>query len=765
MNAGNRLLPSDKPPDRRRLHYATLYFRQSVYMCIIGLIIAASISSLNFRSIIVASSWVFLLICYFYLRRLLVARNHWLMKEEGVIYHGFAGILGVSLTYIALELSGYGTVGLDPLNLWLLILPPLGLVSRYGRTKDWARLFILAIILQLCTRFVWVNFVELSTSARQAWPLTAENIYYYRGIANLSTVIQICVIALLSFGIHLTFRWRRNLLIQADIELQVINKLSSGVTIDNNFTQAAEAIHKLDKSSTDYFPFVYIMGWNERSKRLRVLGGAGKQKTDWENIELKYNEGITGRAFAKGETINEPDVSKLTSDEYVCPKGFEHVRSELATPILYQEKKLGVLTVQSERTNIFDKHDERLLKALSGSLGIAFANALNLDQRVANAHKLTQEILKAGEDYQNRAKWYDAIFEAGKIHLNGDSFILFRLAPGTNYPIRPSLVRPKSIQAPLKKTWPIPDGSYFWKLLKQWEPVFMNQIVTRSNAANSDSDLWALDFLQETNTQSLVFIPIGLYERIAFMFILYRSKQTFGDVDKLAIATFAAALESSYRQLDSNQGEVHRWGSFIHEGLTPQIHNLNAQLDQVKKNKNNPDAIPFLVEAAKQLVQQTGEQITLATIGLGYNYDPNTHTLKEGLNKAAGRLALGREKRPTTEISGTELVEDEDPTLIELLYRLATEAMANAVKHGEATVIRVHFQRTKQAIFVEIHDDGKGLEKEHRKDRPYGIYSLRKFLQRAYDVELCIENLPNHGVRVAATFPLIPNDEKVYSNV
>src|SRR5688500_13534014 len=129
MPTHNRFLPSDKPPDRRRLHQASLYFRIGVYAIIVSTVVFAAISSPNLKILIIAVPWLLLLFLYFFLRRFLKKRNHWLMREEGVFYHGLAGVLGIGLTYTAFELFGYGTGGLDPLNLWLLILAPLGLVS------------------------------------------------------------------------------------------------------------------------------------------------------------------------------------------------------------------------------------------------------------------------------------------------------------------------------------------------------------------------------------------------------------------------------------------------------------------------------------------------------------------------------------------------------------------------------------------------------------------------------------------------------------
>ena len=54
------------------------------------------------------------------------------------------------------------------------------------------------------------------------------------------------------------------------------------------------------------------------------------------------------------------------------------------------------------------------------------------------------------------------------------------------------------------------------------------------------------------------------------------------------------------------------------------------------------------------------------------------------------------------------------------LYHIAQEAIANAIKHGQARMIRVSLQARKNGTTLEIKDDGKGFPKERQQKQEQG---------------------------------------------
>jgi two-component system sensor histidine kinase UhpB len=87
---------------------------------------------------------------------------------------------------------------------------------------------------------------------------------------------------------------------------------------------------------------------------------------------------------------------------------------------------------------------------------------------------------------------------------------------------------------------------------------------------------------------------------------------------------------------------------------------------------------------------------------------------------------------------------DDDVQLV--VYRVAQEALSNAVRHSEAKRIAVRLRRTDAGVELEVADDGRGFAFAQA-DRGLGIAGMR---ERALLVggELTIESRPGQGTTV-----------------
>jgi signal transduction histidine kinase len=83
-------------------------------------------------------------------------------------------------------------------------------------------------------------------------------------------------------------------------------------------------------------------------------------------------------------------------------------------------------------------------------------------------------------------------------------------------------------------------------------------------------------------------------------------------------------------------------------------------------------------------------------------------------------------------------------------YFVACEAIANAVKHAQATVIRVSAQRSNGTLVIEVEDDGVGGARENGSGS-----GLRGLVDRveAHGGTLRIESEPGEGTRVIGELP------------
>jgi signal transduction histidine kinase len=89
------------------------------------------------------------------------------------------------------------------------------------------------------------------------------------------------------------------------------------------------------------------------------------------------------------------------------------------------------------------------------------------------------------------------------------------------------------------------------------------------------------------------------------------------------------------------------------------------------------------------------------------------------------------------------------------LLRMVQEAVNNAVKHADATVLRVRAAVDAGRLVVAVTDNGKGFEVESVVGRGVGLDSMR---ERALLIgaRISVESEPGGGTRVEILIPLDP---------
>ncbi len=97
------------------------------------------------------------------------------------------------------------------------------------------------------------------------------------------------------------------------------------------------------------------------------------------------HQGVTGRALMTGQTVLVPDVS--VDPDYIATS--EQVRSELAVPIVLDNRRLGVLNLESYELNAFDQEQARFISNLAEHAAVAIQNA-----------QLFQAVQQRAEEFQ-----------------------------------------------------------------------------------------------------------------------------------------------------------------------------------------------------------------------------------------------------------------------------------------------------------------------------------------------------------------------------
>ncbi|MGQ9617748.1 MAG: sensor domain-containing diguanylate cyclase [Candidatus Aminicenantia bacterium] len=97
-----------------------------------------------------------------------------------------------------------------------------------------------------------------------------------------------------------------------------------------------------------------------------VVKAATNYPSDIIGSKITIGKGVTGICAEKKKEILVPNVSEFKS--YVSFD--EKIRAELAVPIIYKNRLLGVLNVESAEENAFNEEDVKILKILSTQLAV-----------------------------------------------------------------------------------------------------------------------------------------------------------------------------------------------------------------------------------------------------------------------------------------------------------------------------------------------------------------------------------------------------------
>ncbi|MBI5946269.1 MAG: GAF domain-containing protein [Chloroflexi bacterium] len=171
-------------------------------------------------------------------------------------------------------------------------------------------------------------------------------------------------------GARLYSRLRR----RAD-QLTLVSEVSKSVTSTLNLStimrEAANLIH--DKFG---YPHVSLFTVHPNRRIIAYEAGSGRRSKKLEGftITLDNPKGIMVWTARLGKTILVNDVT--TDDRYVpSPLPPKNTRSELCVPLLFDDKVVGLLDIQSDKINAFTEDDQLMFEAVADTMAAAIRNA------------------------------------------------------------------------------------------------------------------------------------------------------------------------------------------------------------------------------------------------------------------------------------------------------------------------------------------------------------------------------------------------------
>jgi sigma-B regulation protein RsbU (phosphoserine phosphatase) len=185
-----------------------------------------------------------------------------------------------------------------------------------------------------------------------------------------------------------TTRQARTLLLMNEIA----RELTSILNLDELLRHIAELLSRL----IDYQMFSILL-LDATGKKLQHRFSLRFQ----ENIHLKndiaLDQGVVGYAASHRQAVLVPDVKK--DPRYIMTN--PETRSELAAPLIYKDKVIGVLDLEHTRRGFFTEDHQRTMTTLAAQIAIALENA-RLYEEIARQEKRLERDMQMAHELQLR---------------------------------------------------------------------------------------------------------------------------------------------------------------------------------------------------------------------------------------------------------------------------------------------------------------------------------------------------------------------------
>jgi len=440
------------------------------------------------------------------------------------------------------------------------------------------------------------------------------------------------------------------------------------------------------------FPFVAIVLYDDSTESMVIVGSTGSPLE--EPLRVPVDTTVSGRVVGTGKAFVERDVS----GDQLHPR----LRSIPGTltcslPMKLGERVLGALTLCAER-------DRNLEPETIGSLQLI---ADDLAQAIER--KEAEEALRRSEARTR------ALIEA----IPDLIFRLDRTGVFLDY------------HAPVERL-ARPPGEFLGRHVSEVLPEIAGQARRVLEEALATGKTQYFEYRMEDpkgwHDFEARLVPIGQEEVLAIVRDITERKRLEREI-----------LEVSGR-------EQRRIGQDLHDGLCQQLSGIammSGALQKALASKSPGEAA--IAHRITTLIQESAVQAKSLARGL-YPVDLE----RTGIAGALGQLAEQVESRFTISclFRYDEPLKLPDGVAAFHLYRIAQEAVANAVKHAKPEQIVVALTRAPQGVTLTVTDDGRGMPREPAEGMGLNIMRYRAMM---IDAALEIRPRAEGGTMVTCT--------------
>jgi PAS domain S-box-containing protein len=224
--------------------------------------------------------------------------------------------------------------------------------------------------------------------------------------------------------------------------------------------------------------------------------------------------------------------------------------------------------------------------------------------------------------------------------------------------------------------------------------------------------------------------------------------------DQIGVAVENARLYQKAEQL-AVMKERSRLARELHDSVTQALYSMTllAEAGQRLARSGNLERVEDYLARLSEAAQQALREMRLLVHELRppvLEREGLVGALQQRLDAVEGRSGVETRLRVAGSLELPVRMEEE-------LYRIALEALNNALKHAAATLVTVHIRADDRNVELEIADNGIGFNPDAVSDRGgVGLISMHERAERL-DGSLTILSVPGEGTRVKISVPINGN--------
>lgn len=633
-------------------------------------------------------------------------------------------------------------------------------------THDHNDLIILLVTGYSLLTFAWLAYeaIRWSNYGQNRWLWfslsTLFGLLVFSGMYQFSGEFTLSVgIAILYGVVAVIIYFMQRLGVEDRVQIDVLrNLIVEFLGMPHTRTEWTAIVQQIEKRLR--FNRVFILEPNMDRSALLVVAEAGDYPSVLGKV-MPLEQGITGKVFQNGAPEGWNDIEKCPEYSRLVDGSLDDTKAEIAVPIQHLGITYGILDVQDDHPNVFRWDDIYTLEVIARILGVAIS-AEKTDLLVQEAYDLWEEL--SSHSYSEETMFQEfAQFAEEK--LGADVVIYYPLSP-TGYPINRPLYRgylfhPERMQQGIQD-----PRSPLVQLIRDWKPNFADRVYPDSVFAR-----WLKtdppSFTIREKIESVCFVPVGTRkEYLGAMFLNYRKPRSFDGLFRFMVLSFSQtfAILASRERYKSilfegfGRPELGVHNLFSRYGLKTGVREEGEKIFQSTCNLQPPG--DFNECGMSPLLQRVDD--FLRAVSLAQSSIPPmflSESLTDELANFISTLPIGKNgRRPAVQLDINPRIEREAAWSKLALYRLITEAMNNAVFHGETNEIKIDAKRKNAELSVQILNNGNPLPQDSDVKRSRrGIYALLNDFELKFGASTSINRGPdNTGTCVEAAFPALP---------